>query len=492
MNRTVRDPLHGAIHLSDEEIRIIDHRLFRRLHKIRQNGLLYLVFPSAHHTRFEHSLGTLHNANSIFNSLLFNSSVADTKPTCAIYDNPQNGKAFDLNNIDETLLKKALRLLRFSALVHDLGHGPLSHTFDSFSPFREKVIEIIEQDSKYLELKKLIPLLKKNRKERIEHEEMSCILFSVIWHEIKDDTDSEEIPFLVASILLNHELGKEHSNLAPFISLLNNIVASAPVDADRMDYIERDSKSIGVSYGMFDRERLLKSFLPYATTSSNGNLNYRLGIKKSGVRAVENFIQARFELFVQVYYHKTNRAIELMLSEIATNAKDKQINIFKLNSVDDLCNAYLDLSDESFLNILNGNNEIINENSITKIARSISTRNLWKRIFEEKKKTTDDVYDELSKQFSDYDLIVRTIEAKATKGLENGAQLLIRGEDGKYQTYGNADWFNYSPMMEALANEEEGITRIYLKSNDKDASKKLRVEARKIDFNLKAKANEIN
>src|SRR5690606_26305854 len=120
------------------------------------------------------------------------------------------------------------------------------------------------------------------------------------------------------------------------VPLMHDLIASAPADADRMDYVERDSRSTGVSYGLFDRGRVLKSLLCFADEQRT----LRLGIKSSGFRAIENFIQARFELFVQVYYHKTNRAIELMLRKIGGIAERAGLTIFRESSFEDLLVDY--------------------------------------------------------------------------------------------------------------------------------------------------------
>ncbi|MEP1140801.1 MAG: hypothetical protein ABJH44_11340, partial [Balneola sp.] len=287
--RTIRDPIYGSIHLTDEELCIIDHPLFRRLHNIRQNGLLYYVFPSATHTRFEHSLGTLYSASSIFQSLFHNSFVSFKKPTSAVNKEPEENKAFDINELLEDEVGAAFRILRIASLVHDLGHGPLSHTFDSFAPLRASILKMIENEPSLKVLQPFLNVIKqKQGVVRIQHEEMSCLLFSIIWNAIAPD--DKQTPQLVASILLNHYpkfLSKEEKKILP---LLRDMIASAPADADRMDYIERDSRSFGVSYGIYDRDRLLKSFLIYCE-KQDGCIQFRLGIKKSGLRAVENFVQ---------------------------------------------------------------------------------------------------------------------------------------------------------------------------------------------------------
>ena len=153
--RSVQDPIYGTIRLSEEEMDIINSKLFRRLHRIRQNGLLYFVFPAATHTRFEHSLGALYVSQSILSSLLFNSSAAAKKTTTAVAkpSDAQPGQAVDFNKFDQKQRDYIFRITRLAALSHDLGHGPFSHTFDSFSP-RWKDLKDMSRSSS--ELKELV------------------------------------------------------------------------------------------------------------------------------------------------------------------------------------------------------------------------------------------------------------------------------------------------------------------------------------------------
>ena len=92
----IRDPIHGLIRLTDQEISIIDTPPFQRLRRIKQLALANLVYPGALHTRFEHSLGTLHTAARI---------------------------------MDTFEIKEHVEVVRLAALLHDIGHGPFSHGY---------------------------------------------------------------------------------------------------------------------------------------------------------------------------------------------------------------------------------------------------------------------------------------------------------------------------------------------------------------------------
>lgn len=410
------------------------------------------------------------------------------------------GQAVPFHQFEETILEDLLRIVRIAALVHDLGHGPFSHTFDEFAPKAEQISKLIEKDNKLKCLKKLGDLLGEDKSEnaRVEHEDMSCVLFAIIWSEIKKNNDrkvghhfqDDELPQIISSIILGKSGLSNNTVLANFIPLLHDLVASAPIDADRMDYMERDSRSIGVSYGIYDKERLLKSMLVYQDESQDNSSShsYRLGIKLSGIRAVENFIQARFELFVQIYYHKTNRAIEIMFNEIGKLASKERADLFRIDTSEDIVKIYTDLSDAKFLMILQDLDsqytieKFENRDKIAVLAQKIASRKLWKKVFEGDYEMIKKMCESLKGGLTD-DTVIRPdkINPKATKDLENGAALLERNEYGFYATDKNSSqgWQEGSLMIDALAKEENMIGRIYYVGEDIKELDDLRNNARK-------------
>ncbi len=129
----IRDPIHGFIHLSDMEKNIIDTEPFQRLRNIKQLGLTYYVYPGATHTRFEHSLGVMHTATQIVSSILDKHRMENLSEYLGLI-----GKGYL-----EDRLKTTTRL---AALLHDLGHPPLSHSSESLliKEHEEYSTEIIE------------------------------------------------------------------------------------------------------------------------------------------------------------------------------------------------------------------------------------------------------------------------------------------------------------------------------------------------------------
>ena len=220
--KVFKDPIHKYVHVKDQLIwDLIKTKEFQRLRRIKQLGTLYLAFHTAEHSRFGHSLGVY----EIVRRMIDESFVGREA----------------WNNKDRSLALCA-------ALLHDLGHGPFSHSFEKiFNTDHEAFTqEIITGNT-----------------------EVNEVLSRV----------SETFPQEVADVI-----NKTHKNKL-VISMI-----SSQIDADRMDYLQRDAYFTGVSYGTFDMERILRLMRP----SKDEVL-----IKESGMHAVENFIMSRYQMYWQ-------------------------------------------------------------------------------------------------------------------------------------------------------------------------------------------------
>lgn len=477
---SILDSVHGLIRLTPEEIKIIDDPLFQRLRAIKQNGLLHLVFPAATHTRFEHSIGTVFVANSMLDALFHNSRVAASKQPAGVVplETAKDGEAIDFSKIDESDRDTIYRITRLAALVHDLGHGPLSHTFDAFAPPIDVVRKLL-QDPRVKSIRALDSAFDALRNDhgKIEHEALSCLFFALIW-----GNGDPEIAMAVCGAILGDQVSSLVSTkLRPWVILAHDLIASAPADADRMDYLERDSRSIGVTYGLFDRNRVLKTLLCYLENRYEEN-RYRLGLKKSGMRAIENLLQARFELFAQVYHHKTNRAASLMLNEIAEDGLKQGVDFWPDKSLSGIVKRYLQLSDEEFLRALCGYTDQNVPPSIQTLAQQVAARQLWKRIAdceykETPRKTVAEAESEMAnrqKEFPGAPLRVDAPSSDATKDLAKGAGLLTRQRPSGVYALSGPSWEEASPIFEALAKRDRSIARIFLCKSDKALASEIR------------------
>ncbi len=241
----IRDPVHGFIFREPTEQGIIDTSIFQRLRRLRQLALAYLVYPGAVHTRFEHSLGAFHVA-------------------CRV------AKQLHLPAEEE-------RLVRLAALLHDIGHGPFSHVSEDV-------------------------LKKHSNKEKIKLGQKQQV------HEL-----------ITAQILRsNDELGqwileKDRAKIIGIIegqsgySILHDIV-SGPLDADKQDYLLRDSHFCGVRYGIYDIDFLIGSLRLHADADDK-----YLAISRNGIYALEQFVLAKYYMKTQVYHHRIRLITDQMI-----------------------------------------------------------------------------------------------------------------------------------------------------------------------------------
>jgi HD superfamily phosphohydrolase len=260
----IRCPVHGFIRLNDWEWNVIAQPAFQRLRRIRQLAWTDYVYPGAMHTRFEHSLGVMHTATMLYDSIVRNSAQL-LKSELAY---------------NEAGFERDRQLVRFASLLHDVGHAPFSHAAEDLFPERSSG-------------------------ERYVHEDYSV---AIIASELR-------------SAIEEHPLNSNYSLHAEEITALIKGDASArktvfwrdlitsQMDADRMDYLLRDSYHAGVQYGKFDLHRLINTIMAIPFQDKDP----RLGISEGGIHAAEGLVLARYFMFTQVYFHKTRVAYDVHL-----------------------------------------------------------------------------------------------------------------------------------------------------------------------------------
>lgn len=249
----IADPVHGLIDFGKDStlkaaIRaVIDNPVFQRLRHISQLGLASYVFPGATHSRFAHSLGAAHLARSV------------------------------LLHLEEPILNKrddqTLRNVTLAALLHDVGHGPFSHSFERALGADGESVPCHEQWTSYLV-----------RTEFHEALERNGIQASEVFALLHKDGD---VPRHCKQIV------------------------SSQLDVDRMDYLVRDAHHAGVSLGRIDIDYLVRSL----EIIHHSNNETTLGLSPKGIRAYEAYALARHQMNQSVYFHPLVKIFEFMMEE---------------------------------------------------------------------------------------------------------------------------------------------------------------------------------
>lgn len=287
----LRDPIHGFIKLNELEVDLINTMPFQRLRNIRQLAFTNYVYHGGEHSRFGHSLGVMEFATKIFDTLIY-----------------KHNKELNWN---EERTKKNRQILRLAALLHDIGHPPFSHASEKLFPIDKNNIKLdheyyIPEIIKATEISSLIDLYKDENNVSSE----DIVKFFI-------NPTSDDMPFLKQFI-------------------------KGDIDADRMDYLLRDSVYTGVHYGKYDYERLINTLCLYKDEEEE---NFKLAIEYGGIHALEAMILARYFMFTQVYFHRTRRAYDYHLIEFLKST----IEIYPdLNSIKD----YLYWDDIEILKLL--------------------------------------------------------------------------------------------------------------------------------------------
>lgn len=255
-HKIINDPVHGFIKIpSDLIYDLIAHPYYQRLRRIKQLGLSEFIYPGAVHTRFHHALGAMHLI----------------------------GLALDtLKNKGVLISNEELEAAQIAILLHDIGHGPMSHALE-YSILKNVPHEIISS----LFIQKL----------------------NVIF----------EGKLTLAQEIFNDQYPRKFFHQ----------LVSSQLDMDRLDYLQRDRFFTGVMEGTVGAERIIKMLAVY---------NDEIVVEEKGILSIEQFLTARRLMYWQVYLHKTNICAEQMLIQTLKRAKHlynegKKINIGKSLSV---------------------------------------------------------------------------------------------------------------------------------------------------------------
>jgi HD superfamily phosphohydrolase len=289
----IRDPVHGTIRLTKAESSIIESQEFQRLRAIKQLGFAEFSFPGATHNRFLHSIGVCHLAGAAFDNIF------NQRPL----RNPQ--KLIQFRNV-----------VRAAALLHDIGHGPLSHTTEDVMPLLSEMT-IAAYKFRKSESGQL-SMTSSDEPKRASHED----------YTIKYITDSPLTPILASqfdnftpyhiALLIDRSLEEQDDffkdgelDYRPILSQL----VSSELDADRMDYLERDSYFCGTNYGKVDSHWLVSHM-----TSHVENQKVYLAINRRALYTFDDFLLSRHHMHLMVYFHHKSIIYEELLNRYLTSS----------------------------------------------------------------------------------------------------------------------------------------------------------------------------
>lgn len=290
--KVFRDPLYGYVKVEEELIwELIQTKEFQRLRRIHQLGGSYVVYHTAEHSRFSHSLGVYEVARRII---------------------------YEVEAIRITLTKEERLITECAALLHDIGHGPYSHSFEIVFNTNHELYSINIILDKSTEVHQILEKYQRGFSKKVANViNKKCY---------KNDC---------AGDLCNHYI-------------INSIISSQ-LDADRLDYLQRDAYNSGVRYGEIDLERILRSFLI---------VNNKIAFKFTSMHAIEDYLLSRYHMYWQVYYHPVGISYKIILVNIFKRVKDLINNHFSFKSDISLLqqimlnnisiDSYLDL-DEPFM-----------------------------------------------------------------------------------------------------------------------------------------------
>jgi HD superfamily phosphohydrolase len=264
------DSIHGNIPLKEREVKVIDTASFQRLRQLKQLAMAQMVYPTATHTRFSHSIGALGTMTRI------------------LYAAEKNG----INLTDEQ--KDNLRL---AALLHDIGHYPYSHLMEKLDKVKliEEEIKGAAVSAKAIDARKIA---------YPEHEEVGALIV----------TGQDDLVKALGGVDNAKAVADIFTHSEPAGLQLSKLIHSS-FDIDRCDYLLRDSYATGVPYGQIDINYLLNNL--------KVSPQKVVGFKKKALAAVEHLLLARFFMYRVVYYHKTIYGMEEACRQLLRRLRDR-------------------------------------------------------------------------------------------------------------------------------------------------------------------------
>ena len=358
--RIIRDPIHNFIEVNDLEMAIISSPPFQRLRRIRQLALTNLVYPGAEHSRFAHSIGVMEFATKVFDNLL--------------------SKHRDDLGWDRDRIERNRQILRLAALLHDTGHPPFSHASEDMVPGGN-------------------------------HEDLSRQIML-----------GDQVGSILDEFKASH--GITRTDVAEFFSAENieedtaflREIFSGEMDADKLDYLLRDSRYTGVHYGKFDHERLVRGLCLTGDKKEKFG-NSIMAVESGALHALEALVLARYFMFTQVYFHRVRRAFDHHL----LNFLEKYVKKYPAKLED-----YLAMDDEVIIHLMK-------QHSDDEHANAILNRCPYKEAFSTPEHVSDEerirffwLWDELKSRFPEMDKFMDSAEKAPHKFEKVGTFVMSR------------------------------------------------------------------
>lgn len=387
----IRDPIHNFVILPDALVPLLNTRVIQRLRGIRQLAMANLVYPGALHTRFDHTLGVTHVAGQMAQNLKIDG--------------------------DDLLL------VQYAALLHDIGHGPFSHVSEA------SLTRFADQGS----------LREDQRGEKI-HELVTAKII---------ETDPELKTLLSGYPIENIVtlLGKGTDR-----RILKQVV-SGPLDADKQDYLLRDSQFCGVQYGMYDLQQMQRSLVPVGADGEE-----ELMIDPDGIHAVEQYVLAKYYMTANVYRHRVRLITDQMIGRaiklgIESDGLEQMARLYRFDNSNEFVRHYLEWDDARFLETFCPLHQSPPGLKSGELLKRLRERKLLKRIY--------------SEQVGSYDPRIREIVRVLPKQEKDRVRTEIEGEvaamiSGDLGTPVDSDLvivhsYDIKSARETSSNDEEGI-----------------------------------
>ncbi len=424
----IRDPVHGFIEYDDWEREVINHPVFQRLRRIRQLALADFVYPGATHTRFEHALGTMHVATKMYDAIV----------------KRQRHFLESKRGYDQAGLERDRRVVRFAALLHDIGHSPFSHSSERLFPFSQM------DDRQY------------------QHEDYSANIIRTILKEILEshpenanyDIKADDVADLIEGVT-------DPSRISPASGrrLLWRPIVTSQLDADRADYLLRDSLHAGVSYGRYDLDRILAT----VTLGLGSEDDPVIAVEEGGWHAAEGLIIARYMMFTQVYFHHVRQAldhhIEGALAHLLRNSENHaEQGVFPLPTGSEALKEYLDWDDWKVLGEITSGN-------CGEHGKCIKNRTHYRRIWYTEEVPSEEEYRTLEEYKSLLgDLVTFVSDASKSWYSLGGQDLLIVSNESQDPTHGAPLSYHSNVVKNLPPSSQQSI---YVRLEDRETARKI-------------------